>query len=139
LWGSLSSRAPVGNRRAALLPREAARQVLTALLENALAASLSGQTVLLGAETAGGKLRFTVQDSGCGMSPDALKCVGEPFYTTKAPGQGMGLGTFLARLFAQRLDGSLTFDSESGAGTRAMLEIPLVEDYEEREATGAGR
>jgi two-component system sensor histidine kinase RegB len=127
-----------GALRDAVLPREAARQALTALVKNALDASAAGQGVLLSAEAAGGKLRFTVQDSGCGMSPDALNRVGEPFYTTKAPGQGMGLGTFLARLFAQRLDGSLTFDSEAGAGTRAILELPLLEDYGARETTGVG-
>jgi two-component system sensor histidine kinase RegB len=128
-----------GARRAAVLPREAARQALTALAKNALDASAAGQTVLLRAEAAGGKLRFTVQDSGCGMGTDALSRVGEPFYTTKAPGHGMGLGAFLARVFAQRLDGSLTFDSEAGAGTRAILELPLLEEYGTREATGAGR
>jgi len=128
-----------GVGRDALLPREAARQALTALVENALAASQPGQAVRLEAQAAGGRLFLTVRDSGCGMSPDALNRVGEPFYTTKAPGQGMGLGTFLARVFAQRLDGSLTFDSEAGAGTCAILELPLIEPYGTREAAGAGR
>jgi two-component system sensor histidine kinase RegB len=128
-----------GARRAAVLPREAARQALTALVKNALDASATGQTVLLTAEADGGKLRFTVQDSGCGMGADALGRVGEPFYTTKAPGHGMGLGAFLARVFAQRLEGSLTFDSEAGAGTRVILELPLLEEYGTREAAGAGR
>ena len=121
-----------------MFPCEAARQALTALVKNALDASQAGQTVSLSAEAAAGRLRFTVQDSGHGMSPDALNRVGEPFYTTKAPGRGMGLGAFLARLLAQRLDGSLTFDSEAGAGTRAILEFPLIEDHGAREAAGAG-
>jgi len=128
-----------GAPREAVFPCEAARQALTALVKNALDASQAGQTVSLSAEAAAGRLRFTVQDSGHGMSPDALNRVGEPFYTTKAPGRGMGLGAFLARLLAQRLDGSLTFDSEAGAGTRAVLEFPLIEDHGAREAAGAGR
>ncbi|MGA3096016.1 MAG: ATP-binding protein [Bryobacteraceae bacterium] len=127
-----------GALREAAFPRQAARQALTALVKNALDASEAGQTVSVSAEAAGGKLRFTVRDSGHGMSPDALNRVGEPFYTTKAPGQGMGLGAFLARLLAQRLDGSLSFDSEVGAGTRAVLEFPLIEDHGARGATGAG-
>ncbi len=127
-----------GARREAAFPCEAARQALTALVKNALDASEAGQRVSLSAEAAAGKLRFTVRDAGHGMSPEVLNRVGEPFYTTKAPGQGMGLGAFLARLLAQRLEGSLTFDSEPGAGTRAVLEFPLTEDRDNREATGAG-
>ena len=127
-----------GALRDAVLPREAARQALTALVKNSLDASEAGQTVSLSAEAGGGKLRFTVTDLGRGMSPDALNRVGEPFYTTKPPGQGMGLGTCLARLFAQRLDGSLTFDSEAGVGTCAILEFPPGEDYGASETTGSG-
>jgi len=66
-----------------------------------------------------------VVDSGSGMSPDTLNRLGEPFFTTKAPGKGMGLGIFLARVFAERLGGNLAFESEIGRGTRATLELPL--------------
>jgi two-component system sensor histidine kinase RegB len=58
------------------------------------------------------------------MSPETLNRIAEPFFTTKAPGRGMGLGTFLARSFAERLGGSLVFESEVGKGTRALLELP---------------
>jgi len=66
------------------------------------------------------------------MSRDELARVGEPFYTTKPPGKGMGLGLYLVRLLAERLGGRLEFDSELGAGTTAILEFPeatLVEEH----------
>ena len=52
-----------------------------------------------------------------------MRRVGEPFYTTKDPGKGMGLGVFLTRTLADRLGGHLTFESP-GKGTVATLEIP---------------
>jgi two-component system sensor histidine kinase RegB len=81
--------------------------------------------VWLSAECGGGKLRFTVQDFGCGMPRETLGRVAEPFFTTKPPGRGMGLGTFLVRAYAESLNGSLEFESDAGVGTKAILELPL--------------
>ena len=109
-----------------VIPAGAARQALLALVKNALEASADGQCVTLSARCAGGKINFTVRDAGCGMSPETLSRVSEPFYTTKGTGRGLGLGTFLVRLFTERLNGSLTFESVPGAGTTAILELPLI-------------
>jgi two-component system sensor histidine kinase RegB len=114
-----------GEGREVALPPDATRQALTALVRNALDASDGSHPVLLTAECAGGKLRFTVKDSGCGMRPETLDRVAEPFFTTKPPGRGMGLGTFLVRAYAEALNGSLEFESEAGTGTTVTLELPL--------------
>jgi two-component system sensor histidine kinase RegB len=97
-----------------------------ALVKNALESSLPAKHVTLAVESELGKIRFTVQDRGCGMSAESLNHISEPFYTTKGTGGGLGLGTFLARLFAERLNGSLVFESEMGIGTKAILELPLT-------------
>jgi len=109
-----------------LLPTGAARQALSALVKNALEASAPGQRVTLAARSEEGRICFTVQDAGCGMSAETLNHIAEPFYTTKGSGGGLGLGTFLARLFAERLNGSLAFESEPGIGTKTILELPLT-------------
>lgn len=114
-----------GNPGPAVLPAEATKQALTALVRNALDASPPGRTVHLSAERCDGWLRFRIKDEGCGMTPEMMDRIAEPFFTTKAAGQGMGLGTFLARSLAERLGGSLTFESAPGAGTVALLELPL--------------
>jgi two-component system sensor histidine kinase RegB len=114
-----------GEGQEVTLPPDATRQALTALVRNALDASDGSQRILLTAECAKGKLRFTVQDSGCGMRRETLERVAEPFFTTKPPGRGMGLGTFLVRAYAEALNGSLEFESEAGAGTKVTLELPL--------------
>jgi two-component system sensor histidine kinase RegB len=53
-----------------------------------------------------------------------LTKIGEPFFTTKAPGQGMGLGVFLARALCERLGGSLELSSQPGRGTLARVLLP---------------
>lgn len=108
------------------LPVETTRQVLTALVKNALDASAPGQPVELSAQSRGERLSFTVRDRGQGMTVETLAHLGEPFFTTKEPGRGMGLGTFLARVFAENLHGSLEFESTAGEGTTAILELPIA-------------
>jgi len=119
-------RTDVSEDATAFLPAAAARQALLALLKNALESSPPGQHVALTAQCEPGKIRFTIEDTGCGMSPETLSRIAEPFYTTKGAGGGLGLGTFLARLFAERMNGSLVFESEVDFGTKAILELPYI-------------
>jgi two-component system sensor histidine kinase RegB len=118
-----------------LLPPEATAQALAALLKNALEANAAGKSVRIAAMAVPGGVQFRVADHGCGMSPDVLRRVAEPFFTTKDPGKGMGLGTFLARLFAERMGGSLRFHSDEGKGTLVLLEIPSQEVKEKVHGT----
>jgi two-component system sensor histidine kinase RegB len=110
-----------------VIPMRAVEQALTALVRNAIDASPEDEAVVLAARPAGprheGNVRFVVRDRGCGMSEETLRRVGDPFYTTKDPGKGMGLGVFLTRTLADRLGGYLTFESPD-QGTVATLEIP---------------
>jgi signal transduction histidine kinase len=77
---------------------------------------------LLGRE--GSSVRFSVQDDGEDMSSEVLQRIAEPFFTTKPPGKGMGLGTFLVQVLAERLGGTLEFQSSRGKGTTATLKLP---------------
>jgi two-component system sensor histidine kinase RegB len=111
------------------VPWRGLAQALGSLVKNAFDASDGPDArVLLAIEASRLSARFSVIDRGRGISPADLVHVGEPFYTTKAPGDGMGLGVFLARAFADRLGGHLALTSEPGAGTRAVIELPLVEN-----------
>jgi two-component system, sensor histidine kinase RegB len=113
-----------------VIPTRAAVEALGALVKNALDASPNGEPVRLQAESNHERLRFLVQDQGTGMAPEIIDRVAEPFFTTKAPGQGMGLGAFLAYLFAQRLGGTLSFESTQGCGCTAIMELPVRHDVE---------
>ena len=68
---------------------------------------------------------ITIRDDGQGIPSDQLAHVGEPFFTTKAPGRGMGLGVFLARLLATELGGTLTLTSVEGAGTTVTMRLTV--------------
>lgn len=104
------------------VPRVALAQALRGLVQNGLDASTDQVTITSERLHAG--VRITIADRGPGMPRDILARAGEPFFTTKQPGQGMGLGLFLARSVVERLDGRLTIESKPGAGTQAIVELP---------------
>lgn len=106
------------------VPRHAVEQALIALVKNGLEANKQATPVFLTATPFAEGVRFSIMDRGHGMSSETLRHVGEPFFTTKDPGSGMGLGIFLVRTLAERLGGSLRFESVLGSGTTAYFELP---------------
>jgi two-component system sensor histidine kinase RegB len=108
------------------LPQGALAQALKGLLKNAQEASPEGREVRLRVEATSDAVLFAVEDQGAGIAEEHLDRLGEPFFTTKPTGKGMGLGIFLARDVAERLGGELTFDSQLGRGTIALLRVPLA-------------
>jgi two-component system sensor histidine kinase RegB len=58
------------------------------------------------------------------MPPDVLARAGEPFFTTKEPGKGMGMGLFIVKLIAEQNAGHLHLHSTPGHGTTATLTWP---------------
>jgi two-component system sensor histidine kinase RegB len=99
-----------------------AADAVSSLLKNAFDASHPESPVVLRIEPRGPMLRIEVHDQGSGMSDEVMRRAGEPFFTTKDAGRGLGLGVFLARTFAERLGGTLWF--ERRGGTLAIMEIP---------------
>src|SRR5271165_2411969 len=94
----------------AVLPAQATAQSLAALIQNALDASSNRRPVVISARVSDGELSIAVRDQGHGMPANVLRRIAEPFYTTKEPGKGMGLGTFLVRTFAESLGGRVRFE-----------------------------
>ena len=104
------------------VPRAGFGQVVASLVKNAFDATPGPQPVAVDLERHHDAVRLMVHDEGLGMPADVLGRAGEPFYTTKEPGRGLGLGLFLARLFAERCGGALTLRSDRG--TTAILDVP---------------
>jgi signal transduction histidine kinase len=73
---------------------------------------------------------ITVTDTGTGMAPDVLERALEPFFTTKGPGQGTGLGLSMAYGVAQQAGGELVLQSREGEGTVVTMLIPCREPGE---------
>ncbi len=64
---------------------------------------------------------LSVADDGCGLSPEALRRAGEPFFTTKSPGKGTGLGLASAFELAAACGGRAFVESQEGAGARVTV------------------
>jgi CheY-like chemotaxis protein len=74
----------------------------------------------------GAYIRLSVGDAGAGMDAATLAHATEPFFTTKATGQGTGLGLAMARGFAEQSGGALDIESAPGQGTIVRLWLPAA-------------
>lgn len=69
-----------------------------------------------------------VSDNGCGMTPETIERIFEPFYTTKGEGVGSGLGLSLVRhIIEDDHQGTILCDSEPGHGTTFTLKLPIID------------
>jgi signal transduction histidine kinase len=101
------------------------RQVVLNLLTNALQATPQGGTITLSTRAAEGRAHIVVADTGEGIAPENLAKVFNPFFTTKDPGQGTGLGLSLSHGIVERLGGALTVASPPGQGATFTVSLPL--------------
>lgn len=110
-------------------PRTPLRQALTNIVKNGWDACQSAgvaPNVVVQAKQENFVATISITDRGTGMAPEVSERAGQPFFTTKAAGQGMGLGLFVARSVAERLGGGLTIRSSLGHGTTVHMALPIV-------------
>lgn len=108
-------------------PKELLVKVLANLVRNAFDAQAETGTtapVRMISRIEPAQAAFEILDCGAGISEHALARLGEPFFTTKPPGRGLGLGVFLARAFAEKVGGELAFAQRPGGGTVVRLIVP---------------
>jgi hypothetical protein len=104
-------------------------QVVINLLNNALQAlpsNRAGLKVTTGRNPGTGEVEVVVADEGTGMSPEVLARVAEPFFSTRLDSGGLGLGLSISRSILKEHGGSLSFESEVGKGTRAIVRLPAI-------------
>ncbi|BFM06061.1 ATP-binding protein [Halioxenophilus aromaticivorans] len=103
-------------------------QVFINLLSNARDASEDGDTVVIEAEAEAGEVAISVSDQGSGIDPDHIDQIIEPFFTTKEPGKGTGLGLAMVYSIIDEHDGSIRvespLDKQSQTGTRFIITLP---------------
>ena len=73
-------------------------------------------------------IHISVTDEGCGIPDAELARVLEPFYTSKEPDQGTGLGLVMVDKFCQESGGYCTISSEVNIGTQVSMILPLVNE-----------
>jgi len=115
----------VARRPLALLHRGKIAQVIVNLVRNAVQASAPGGQVTVAVDEAeGGGARITVRDHGAGMPPEVVARLGEPFFTTKERGSGLGLG--ISRRIVAEHGGQLDVRSSPGEGTEVVVRLPAL-------------
>jgi two-component system sensor histidine kinase RegB len=118
-------------------PREVLGQILRELVANAGEACRrreGSSGVRIHFDRVGEHVEVFVHDDGAGMDTDAATAAFDPFFSTRAEGQGMGLGLYLARAHLRQLGGSIELTSKPGAGTTVRVRFPLKAQIEGRGA-----
>ncbi|MBX3219304.1 MAG: response regulator [Labilithrix sp.] len=73
----------------------------------------------------GTKVRIAVEDDGHGIDPAHVVRVFDPFFSTKAPGRGTGLGLFVSKRIVEAAGGALEISSRLGEGTAVVVTVPV--------------
>ena len=106
------------------------QQVLLNLYNNAIDAivdrhgSQGGELTIEAGPDEDGRVRVSVKDNGVGISPENLKKVFTPFFTTKPVGKGTGLGLSVCYGIVDSMGGVMEVESEKGVGTRFVIRLP---------------
>jgi two-component system, sensor histidine kinase RegB len=107
------------------MPFRTLKRIIRGLIKNALDASDEDSPIWISCRKDDRYLYIEVRDKGEGMDEETMKKAIEPFYTTKEPGKGLGLGLFLAESAAERLGGFFHLSSTPGQGTTAVISFSL--------------
>lgn len=100
-------------------------QVLSNLLQNAIEAVAEGSgEVQLSGTLESDFCELRVKDNGGGMPESVRQKIFNPFYSTKGPGKGMGMGLTMTRRVVQSLGGTITVTSEVDRGTEFVVRVP---------------
>jgi two-component system, sensor histidine kinase RegB len=128
-WRLMRPAIPVTNRWTGVRPapvitaERTLAQTITNLFNNAAVASPEGVEVSGCWDEA--ELSVAIRDFGPGITQDMLSRAGEAFVSTKTPGEGLGLGLFLANATVERLGGKVRLFNVAGGGARIEITVPL--------------
>jgi PAS domain S-box-containing protein len=98
------------------------KRILSNLVNNAVQAMPTGGQLKIKAHYEGAQIFFSVEDTGSGIPDEVKPKLFEPMFTTKAKGQGLGLA--VVKRFVEALNGSITFESTEGKGTKFIVQLP---------------
>ncbi len=76
----------------------------------------------------GGLVKIRISDTGCGISPDIKELIFEPYFTTKGPSEGTGMGLATVYGIVKSMDGLITCESKPGRGSAFTVFFPATDD-----------
>ena len=104
------------------------KSVILNLVVNALDSMEEGGRLAIGLSSNAGNAELTFADTGCGMTPEVLQNIFEPFYTRSRTGKGTGLGLFISHQIIDQHGGTIEAASPgTGFGSTFTVRVPLTE------------
>jgi two-component system NtrC family sensor kinase len=101
-------------------------QVFVNLVKNAIDAMPGGGHLTVRTQLREGRVAVSIRDTGSGMSPEIRERVFMPFFTTKDPGRGTGLGLSVSYSIIRNFGGDFYVESAPGSGSTFTVELPLL-------------
>ncbi|MEK3884485.1 PAS domain S-box protein [Paenibacillus sp. PL2-23] len=99
------------------------KQVFINVLKNAMEAMPDGGDIVISLKPVGNLLQIIVQDQGCGIAKEAVKRIGQPFFSSKEAGTGLGM--MVSFKIIEEHGGSMHIESELGQGTSVAILLPM--------------
>ncbi len=117
------------NRLVVLGETQKLHQCLSNLIKNSIEASPNGGKIIIETSQNDDDALISIIDHGTGMTEHDLRRIGEPYYSTKE--KGTGLGMMVVYSIVKSMKGSIKINSQLGRGTEFHLKFPLVQTEEE--------
>jgi two-component system, NtrC family, sensor kinase len=101
--------------------------IIVNLITNAVhAMDQGGGRLILTTEVSDKSVTLRIADSGCGIRPEVPGKIFQPFFTTKAPGKGTGLGLYNVKTIITKMHGTISVESRIDYGTTFTITFPLA-------------
>jgi signal transduction histidine kinase len=123
--GSTEIRSNVDPALELMVNKNEMEQAFLAIINNAVDAMSQSGTIDISASQSPGELEIRIRDAGPGIPESALKKIFDPFYTTKPPGKGTGLGLTIASEIVRKYGGTLSVVSTPGQGATFSFKFRL--------------
>jgi PAS domain S-box-containing protein len=104
---------------------EDVQQAFFNVIRNGLQAIGRKGTLEIDSRQEGNLVSVRIRDSGAGIPAHDLAKIYDPFFTTKGPDEGEGLGLFVVQQIVRKYAGTINFESELGKGTLCTIEFPI--------------
>lgn len=109
-----------------LADKKQLEEILFNIIRNAAQAITGSGRIAVNSFEKEERIYVEIEDSGSGIPADKINEIFNPFYTTKAPGKGTGLGLFIVKQIVERNKGTIAVQSELGKGTKFTLSFEAV-------------
>ncbi|MDA1097695.1 MAG: ATP-binding protein [Proteobacteria bacterium] len=103
------------------------QQVFFNVIRNGLQAMGREGTLEIESVREANRVLVRIRDTGSGIAPGDLTRIYDPFFTTKGPDEGEGIGLFVVQQIVNKYDGTIEFESEVGKGTVCAITFPIRE------------